>query len=248
MSRLPDGKRYVVTIARPTWMRTASKLLEVSQFFSSEDSRIPLSIRAVAAGGGSRGEEQMKMISLIAASAITMAAAMPVQAAMTLTGTGPGTIATVNTGSTSTFTYGVDGMSATWTLSGIADETGTRTFTYDSRGFYSYYNVRAAASAFSGLVSTTLYDAGPVDCCSSPSTSFNYAGSVTLALVAGQEYGFRISGSNFDVANRLEGVFAVTDGIPAVPEPATWAMMLVGFGMIGATARYRRRATRVVYA
>jgi len=34
----------------------------------------------------------------------------------------------------------------------------------------------------------------------------------------------------------------------AVPEPATWAMMLVGFGMIGATARYRRRSTKVAYA
>ena len=29
----------------------------------------------------------------------------------------------------------------------------------------------------------------------------------------------------------------------AVPEPATWAMMLVGFGMVGATSRYRRRKT-----
>jgi hypothetical protein len=27
----------------------------------------------------------------------------------------------------------------------------------------------------------------------------------------------------------------------AVPEPATWAMMLVGFGMVGAVSRYRRR-------
>ncbi len=34
----------------------------------------------------------------------------------------------------------------------------------------------------------------------------------------------------------------------AVPEPATWAMMLVGFGMIGATARYRRRKSNVAYA
>lgn len=34
----------------------------------------------------------------------------------------------------------------------------------------------------------------------------------------------------------------------AVPEPATWAMMLVGFGMIGATARYRRRSTKAVLA
>jgi hypothetical protein len=34
----------------------------------------------------------------------------------------------------------------------------------------------------------------------------------------------------------------------AVPEPATWAMMLVGFGMVGATARYRRRKSNVAYA
>ncbi|MDP1027561.1 PEPxxWA-CTERM sorting domain-containing protein [Sphingomonas sp. KR1UV-12] len=34
----------------------------------------------------------------------------------------------------------------------------------------------------------------------------------------------------------------------AVPEPATWAMMLVGFAMVGATARYRRRSTNVAIA
>ncbi len=34
----------------------------------------------------------------------------------------------------------------------------------------------------------------------------------------------------------------------AVPEPATWAMMLIGFGMIGAAARYRRRKTALTYA
>lgn len=40
----------------------------------------------------------------------------------------------------------------------------------------------------------------------------------------------------------------LTNNILAVPEPATWAMMLVGFGMIGATARYRRRATKIAHA
>jgi len=32
----------------------------------------------------------------------------------------------------------------------------------------------------------------------------------------------------------------------AVPEPATWVMMLVGFGMLGAFTRHRSRATRAV--
>ena len=32
----------------------------------------------------------------------------------------------------------------------------------------------------------------------------------------------------------------------AVPEPATWAMMLAGFGLVGAT--YRRRSTKAAYA
>jgi len=46
----------------------------------------------------------------------------------------------------------------------------------------------------------------------------------------------------------VAGNLSVTDLTAAVPEPATWAMMLVGFGMIGATARYRRRATKIAYA
>jgi hypothetical protein len=33
-----------------------------------------------------------------------------------------------------------------------------------------------------------------------------------------------------------------------VPEPATWAMMLVGFGLMSVAMRYRRRSTTVVYA
>lgn len=56
--------------------------------------------------------------------------------------------------------------------------------------------------------------------------------------------------------------FGVTDGVysdntgaftinisQAVPEPATWAMMLMGFGMIGFGLRsYQRKSTKVTYA
>jgi hypothetical protein len=51
----------------------------------------------------------------------------------------------------------------------------------------------------------------------------------------------------------LKGTFLLSSGfvtissVAAVPEPATWAMMLVGFGMMGGALRYRRRGTKVVH-
>lgn len=44
------------------------------------------------------------------------------------------------------------------------------------------------------------------------------------------------------------GEITVASVAAAVPEPATWAMMLVGFAMVGATARYRRRSTTAAFA
>ena len=55
----------------------------------------------------------------------------------------------------------------------------------------------------------------------------------------------------------LLGTFTMGDGTltitrdavtSAVPEPATWAMMLGGFGLVGGAMRYRRRQTRISYA
>ena len=43
-------------------------------------------------------------------------------------------------------------------------------------------------------------------------------------------------------------VGAVINSTPAVPEPATWAMMTVGFGAMGASVRYRRRSTHAIAA
>ena len=67
-------------------------------------------------------------------------------------------------------------------------------------------------------------------------------------------YIFRTSATAF---NNL-GTFGILDGsslegrtyqpTSAVPEPATWMMMLAGFGMVGAATRYRRRKTAVTFA
>lgn len=53
------------------------------------------------------------------------------------------------------------------------------------------------------------------------------------------------------VAFSTSSAFGVDDfnigNIAAVPEPATWAMMIAGFGMIGFAMRSRRRTTTVVF-
>ena len=41
---------------------------------------------------------------------------------------------------------------------------------------------------------------------------------------------------------------SLTANVSAVPEPATWAMMIVGFGLVGATVRRRSLAFATVRA
>jgi PEP-CTERM motif len=59
----------------------------------------------------------------------------------------------------------------------------------------------------------------------------------------GQEVGFYI----FDPqTNDNRG--GVSIGIAAVPEPATWAMMIMGFGLIGGAYRSRRTQAKINFA
>lgn len=45
-----------------------------------------------------------------------------------------------------------------------------------------------------------------------------------------------------------KGIISITPVNAPVPEPATWAMMIGGFGAIGGAMRYRRRKTTVSFA
>jgi hypothetical protein len=44
----------------------------------------------------------------------------------------------------------------------------------------------------------------------------------------------------------IDGVSFAASDIAAVPEPASWAMMLLGFGAIGLTMRRRRKDSEAV--
>jgi hypothetical protein len=75
------------------------------------------------------------------------------------------------------------------------------------------------------------------------------------ARVIGLSFGVGSTvGSNFTgfvdnaAITTTAGVDRLNFDVAAVPEPATWAMMLVGFGMVGASARYRRRSTKASIA
>ena len=67
----------------------------------------------------------------------------------------------------------------------------------------------------------------------------------TQILTAGQSFGVIID-FNGDYGGDST---ALNFGVSAVPEPATWAMMLLGFGMVGFGLRSRKRpAVTVTYA
>jgi len=70
------------------------------------------------------------------------------------------------------------------------------------------------------------------------SPSFNSGGVYYTAYSVAGVSSHLVSGS----------VTQVSPAVPPVPEPITWGLMLLGFGMVGAGLRSRRRRTTVTYA
>ena len=62
------------------------------------------------------------------------------------------------------------------------------------------------------------------------------------------DYGDGVAGDIFDPAGGGGGFFAETwlvRGLSAAPEPASWAMLIAGFGLVGAAMRRRKAAPGV---
>ena len=64
----------------------------------------------------------------------------------------------------------------------------------------------------------------------------------------GNAYQAASSSGSFVAITSADLRFRVTATAAAVPEPATWGLMIVGFGMIGAASRGRKVKTTVAYA
>lgn len=103
--------------------------------------------------------------------------------------------------------------------------------TFDVRG--------SLCGSFGTVLPTASFAADP----SCSSLSANYSGRGFTVF-----YGGAITGAKVELINGDLPGWGIVSVTPIIPEPATWAMMLVGFGMIGATARYRRRRAIASFA
>jgi hypothetical protein len=100
---------------------------------------------------------------------------------------------------------------STWTFSDTPANPGTLTFNWQYIGFHSFFEVTAFAQVFSGENVVTLYSAGPVDCCTSPSAGFNVSGTGSITIQAGAPFGFIVGGSNADLDSVLNGTLVISN-------------------------------------
>lgn len=167
--------------------------------------------------------------------ALLTAVAAPAMAATNFTGSSvtaallyPDTNTTYAGPATATVGTGIEFGQGTFSPAQGSLDIGANTITY-------FANVGAgySVSSFNGfrvdfdraIVSVSFVDG-------KAPTGFSFSGNSVFLNVSGQGYG----SSDF-----------TTLSITAVPEPATWAMMVGGFGLIGVASR-RRMRTSVRYA
>jgi hypothetical protein len=145
----------------------------------------------------------------------------------TQTGTGTDVALASNGGSASSIGGDWPGSSPAYAIDGIYPSAFPNI--YHSAGSGPGYELDIALGAPANLSSLTIY--GRTDCCSERDdyivTIYNAANDV---LFTGE-----LDGSN------AGGGPTTVDFATGVPEPATWAMMLVGFGGLGAVMRGARR-------
>lgn len=140
----------------------------------------------------------------------------PSPARVAWTATGPGTVTRVADGTAgdAVMSYEMHGSGVwspqTWQFTTTAAQAGTVSLPWSYVGFHSFFRVRVWLYAVvNNTVVGTLVNAGPVNCCSSPSGGFSYGGTYTFTVQPGDTYGFRFGGQNFDSNSVLSGLFTV---------------------------------------
>lgn len=168
-----------------------------------------------------RGRRKLGVVAAVAAVLALTLLLSAVASAQTLdspwTGSGSGTVSVVSDGSTSAaeLQWSQTGFSGSWKFETTAASAQARTVNWTYSGLYSWFEVQAGLQAFVTHGTTTsvvtLVNAGPEDCCTTPSNGFTYSGAYTFHVQPGDTYGFLATGSNFDSSEILQGTLTVNE-------------------------------------
>ncbi len=126
------------------------------------------------------------------------------------------------------FTYDVldadpfvgNGESGEWTFYTTAAATGTMNVPWRYTGFHAFFQVTVGLEAFvirnadEVISNQSLVATGPANCCTPPSSGFDYSGAVTFDVEAGDIYGFTLTGSNGDSNETLRGELLLGNVVP----------------------------------
>jgi hypothetical protein len=181
----------------------------------------------------------MSKLAIAIVGALTMAAPSYAQSA-----TGPGTAYNNFVSAAGTGTFGNNGS-----LTGAF--TNVFTFVVTSRGIvasdFSNTTPRDGSSTDIDFTSATLTGNGMTTSYTKlvgEPTSLTEVWDITPFEIGAGTYTLTINGTAFGSKATYAGNFNVA----AVPEPATWAMMIGGIGMVGGAMRRRRVSTKVSFA
>lgn len=177
------------------------------------------------------------------------------------TSTGSGTFAETATGTTRVFpgsqnavgtAVSIDGSNDNYLAIGANGSAGTfdlnfgatpmQYFSFALGSLDSYNSVQIFFSDMTSQIFTGLGIIGGVNTVDgTPATSFGQSGRTNFSANGGP-------GFTRVVFSSSQASFEIDDIAAAVPEPATWALMILGFGMVGSALRFRRRKTTVSFA
>ncbi len=113
-----------------------------------------------------------------------------------------------------------DGQSGEWQFYTTAAADGTIDVPWRYTGFHAFFGVTAGLEAWVvrdgdyEVSRVTLVAAGPANCCTAPSSGFDYSGDATFTVEAGDLYGFTLMGANGDSNETLRGELVLGTEVP----------------------------------
>lgn len=114
---------------------------------------------------------------------------------------------------------------------------------------FGFHNVAGTFGGTPGTASTISFGNGIFASLSITAANLGFTQFSSPTLFSGPPSSPVFSKGSYTLINPFfgNGTLSISEVAAGVPEPASWSMMITGFGAIGGTMRYRRRSTKVSF-